>query len=144
MMWLKTELVLTLTILETSSQRDEDCVCGVGQSGAVPACGRSGRVAGGDQAELGEFPWMALLVIRRPGKDVKRCGGTLINDRWAGSFSLTIVFWDGGKPLQFLLLVNLLVSSIIVYVKHIDEASEKQKHETQDLLEENTNSALSS
>ena len=42
------------------------------------------RVVGGKQAELGEFPWAALIIIKhnKNGKFVtNRCGGNLINDR---------------------------------------------------------------
>lgn len=44
-------------------------------------CGRRGtvlRIVGGQEANLHEWPWMALLVL--PGGGL--CGGTLINDRF--------------------------------------------------------------
>ena len=82
MIWLKILLLLTVTLLETTSQFGEECECGVRKSGGVSPCSRSGRVAGGDEADVGEFPWMALLVIRSTGKNTKRCGGTLINSRF--------------------------------------------------------------
>ena len=82
MIWLKILLVLTVTLLETTSQLWEQCECGVRKSGGAAPCSRSGRVAGGDEANVGEFPWMALLVIRSTGKNTKRCGGTLINSRF--------------------------------------------------------------
>ena len=81
MIWLKILLVLTVILLETTSQFGE-CECGVRKSGGAAPCSRSGRVAGGDEANVGEFPWMALLVIRTTGKNTKRCGGTLINSRF--------------------------------------------------------------
>ena len=75
MNWLKILLVLTVTLLETTSQFGGECECGVRRSGGASQCSRSGRVAGGDEANVGEFPWMALLVIRSTGKNTKRCGG---------------------------------------------------------------------
>ena len=39
------------------------------------------RVVGGEEAEINEFPWAALLSIRNKGKKPVRCGGSLVNDR---------------------------------------------------------------
>ena len=38
------------------------------------------RVAGGGEADVGEYPWAALLYINRNGQRFI-CGGTLVNDR---------------------------------------------------------------
>ena len=81
MVVMKLYLVLIMTVLETACQSGGGCECGVRQSGGQQACGRGKRVAGGDEADVGQFPWMALLVIRNTGSGTKRCGGTLINDR---------------------------------------------------------------
>ena len=51
-------------------------MCGVRQQARVTP-----RIVRGDQAGVGEFPWVALLVIRKRGIEQPRCGGTLINDR---------------------------------------------------------------
>ena len=74
-------MVLTITVLGTNS-KSGDCECGVRGDGRQ-RCRRSGRVAGGDEAAVGQFPWMALLVIRKTGEKTRRCGGSLINDRYA-------------------------------------------------------------
>ena len=58
----------------------QDCECGVRGVGGGQ-CTRSGRLVGGSDVKLGEFPWVALLVSRKPGSRVRRCGGTLLNDR---------------------------------------------------------------
>jgi len=73
-------VVLTITVLGTNS-KSGDCECGVRGDGRQ-RCRRSGRVAGGDEAAVGQFPWMALLVIRKTGEKTRRCGGSLINDRF--------------------------------------------------------------
>ena len=39
------------------------------------------RVVGGEEAEVNEFPWAALLSIQSKGKKPVRCGGSLVNDR---------------------------------------------------------------
>jgi len=48
-------------------------------------CGIEGSnaefIVGGEDAELGQYPWMALLGIERRGKVKWTCGGTLIN-KW--------------------------------------------------------------
>ena len=67
-------VVLTITVLGTNS-KSGDCECGVRGDGRQ-RCRRSGRVAGGDEAAVGQFPWMALLVIRKTGEKTRRCGGS--------------------------------------------------------------------
>ena len=39
------------------------------------------RISGGQEADVNEFPWAALLEIRKKGSSMQRCGGTLINDK---------------------------------------------------------------
>uniref|UniRef100_A0A6P7F9A3 Spaetzle-processing enzyme-like isoform X3 n=1 Tax=Diabrotica virgifera virgifera TaxID=50390 RepID=A0A6P7F9A3_DIAVI len=52
------------------------------------ACGRntgtlrSLKIVGGSPAELGEYPWMALLQYRGRNRIVNGCGGTLISPRY--------------------------------------------------------------
>ena len=43
---------------------------------------RSVRVVGGEDTEINEYPWMALLRLKRQGTSGFFCGGTLINSRW--------------------------------------------------------------
>ncbi|XP_065359433.1 uncharacterized protein LOC135953451 [Calliphora vicina] len=47
------------------------------------SCGRSGgnRLAGGNEADLAEYPWMALLTYNE-GSDQINCGGSLISNRY--------------------------------------------------------------
>ena len=50
---------------------------------AVP-CGikKTVRVIGGDNTEINEYPWMALLRLKYQQSSEFFCGGTLINSRW--------------------------------------------------------------
>ena len=57
----------------------------VPKPGGEGKCGTAGanaeNIVGGEDADLGEYPWMALLGIERSGKKIWQCGGTLIN-KW--------------------------------------------------------------
>ena len=59
-----------------------DCLCGVSQGSGLQACDSDidKRISGGEEADVNEFPWAALLEIKAGGTPL-RCGGTLINDR---------------------------------------------------------------
>ena len=59
-----------------------DCFCGESQSSRLQVCDSNfeTRIAGGEEADVNEFPWAALLEIKAGGTPL-RCGGTLINDR---------------------------------------------------------------
>ena len=39
-------------------------------------------VVGGENAEINEYPWMALLRLKSQQSSGFFCGGTLINSRW--------------------------------------------------------------
>jgi len=47
-------------------------------------CGQSlaldKKVTGGDDARLGDWPWMASLLMKHEGDDTSSCGGVLISD----------------------------------------------------------------
>ncbi|KAL1394961.1 hypothetical protein pipiens_002952 [Culex pipiens pipiens] len=67
------------------------CVSPRSDSGVLPApgeCGGNirmiGRIHGGAESDLGEFPWIALLWFRKGdgGGEFFNCGGTLINNRY--------------------------------------------------------------
>ena len=60
---------------------DPSCMCGERQSSQFGEVFVS-RVVDGDEVEINEFPWAALLAIQTSGGDVERCGGSLINDRF--------------------------------------------------------------
>ncbi|XP_037805319.1 serine protease grass-like [Lucilia sericata] len=47
------------------------------------SCGTTGgdRVAGGNETDLAEYPWMALIRYDAPGDEFK-CGGSLISNRY--------------------------------------------------------------
>jgi len=57
-------------------QSSLDCNCGNRKESPFVT-----RVVGGVEAEINEFPWAALLSIKK-GLTIQRCGGTLINDRF--------------------------------------------------------------
>ena len=40
------------------------------------------RVVGGVEAQINEYPWMALLRLKQQATSGFFCGGTLINSRW--------------------------------------------------------------
>ena len=63
-----------------------DCLCGESHSSGLSVCDSTfeKRITGGEEAEVNEFPWAALLEIKAGGANNNRplrCGGTLINDR---------------------------------------------------------------
>ena len=64
---------------------DVDSPSWVPKPGGEGKCGTAGanaeNIVGGEDADLGEYPWMALLGIERSGKKIWQCGGTLIN-KW--------------------------------------------------------------
>ena len=57
------------------------CVCA--RAGRLCGVSRGRRVVGGGRARVQDLPWTALIVCKEAetGK-VRRCGGTLINDRY--------------------------------------------------------------
>ena len=64
---------------------DHDSPSWVPKPGGEGKCGTAGanaeNIVGGEDANLGDYPWMALLGIERRGKVKWTCGGTLIN-KW--------------------------------------------------------------
>ena len=40
------------------------------------------RVVGGENTQINEYPWMALLRLKQQASSGFFCGGTLINSRW--------------------------------------------------------------
>ena len=69
----------TVVILATAVHlaMGQECSCGVRRESPFVT-----RVIGGEEALVNEFPWAALLIIRREGRRRRtRCGGTLVNDR---------------------------------------------------------------
>ena len=52
-------------------------------AGRLCGVSRGRRVVGGGRARAQDLPWTALIVYKEPEAGrVKRCGGTLINDRY--------------------------------------------------------------
>jgi len=68
--------VISYLVIQARGQLTS-CNCGVRKQSPI-----SLLISGGEEAERNEFPWAALLRIRRKGQSMKRCGGTLINDRF--------------------------------------------------------------
>eukprot|EP00092_Neocalanus_flemingeri_P031312 GFUD01034008.1.p1 GENE.GFUD01034008.1~~GFUD01034008.1.p1 ORF type:complete len:384 (+),score=80.88 GFUD01034008.1:143-1294(+) len=70
-------LVVTVLSLTVSTFSSPECLCGERRTRSQLNL----KIAGGEEAEVNEFPWAALLVIRGSGPS-KRCGGSLINERF--------------------------------------------------------------
>ncbi|XP_063593533.1 uncharacterized protein LOC134770514 isoform X3 [Penaeus indicus] len=49
--------------------------------GSVPSASGA-RVVGGQDVAVGEYPWMALVYVRRSSERVSICGASLIKSRW--------------------------------------------------------------
>lgn len=78
-----------------SSQDEPPSIKSVQQSAAFKAllpsvCGKrpamrsSERIVGGEEAQHGQFPWQAQILVRKPEKNNRlffQCGGTIITDR---------------------------------------------------------------
>ena len=78
--------IILLLFFSHRACSEADCLCGVSHSSGLSSCDKifEVRIAGGEEAEINEFPWAALLEIRIKGVNIDRplrCGGTLINDR---------------------------------------------------------------
>ena len=77
-----TTIVILLAVLQVSgSNLSQDCWCGKRQNKKQEI---DLKVIKGEEADINEFPWAALLRIRNTsqvGQAYARCGGTLINDR---------------------------------------------------------------
>ena len=59
---------------------DSSCRCGQRQGSRFNDIFGT-RVIGGEEADVNEFPWAALLSIQGKGSKPKQCGGSLVNDR---------------------------------------------------------------
>ena len=82
---LKSDFVLLLVFLASPGPALAECQCApagrlCGVAG-VAGVSRSRRVVGGTRARAHHLPWTALIVYREEER-MKRCGGTLINDRY--------------------------------------------------------------
>ena len=85
---LKSDFVLLLVFLASPGPALAECqcapagrLCGVAGVAGVAGVSRSRRVVGGTRARAHHLPWTALIVYREEER-MKRCGGTLINDRY--------------------------------------------------------------
>jgi len=72
-------LVVIVKIVHGASY--QDCRCGQKKVSNLIEELLETKVVGGQEAKVNEFPWAALLYIKR-GRDDFVCGGTLINDRF--------------------------------------------------------------
>ena len=79
--------VFLLSTARLKAATDRSCRCGERQLSQFGEL-FSTRVVGGMEAEVNEFPWAALLSIKARDTKPRRCGGSLINDRY-------VVLWDG-------------------------------------------------
>ena len=73
-------LVVVETVAGLRAATDSTCMCGQRKNSKFGQFFGT-RVVGGEEAEVNEFPWAALLSIRSKGKKPVRCGGSLVNDR---------------------------------------------------------------
>eukprot|EP00092_Neocalanus_flemingeri_P035880 GFUD01039064.1.p1 GENE.GFUD01039064.1~~GFUD01039064.1.p1 ORF type:complete len:414 (+),score=72.51 GFUD01039064.1:74-1315(+) len=81
-MMFKILLMMLLLTQHSTGQLAPDCQCGERQDRRKYF---DLKVVKGEEAEINEFPWAALLSIRnmsQPGRQYARCGGTLVNDRY--------------------------------------------------------------
>ena len=71
-------VTVMIMVMQVSGQSDGGCNCGIRKDDSLFTT----RISGGEEAEINEFPWAALLEIKRNGRrNIERCGGTLINDK---------------------------------------------------------------
>jgi len=86
MCWVKIVSLVVLSCVFIANSQTA-CFCGESHSSGLDTCDSkfNVRIAGGEVAEINEFPWAALLEIKDQSTNkghTFRCGGTLINDRY--------------------------------------------------------------
>eukprot|EP00092_Neocalanus_flemingeri_P025855 GFUD01028022.1.p1 GENE.GFUD01028022.1~~GFUD01028022.1.p1 ORF type:complete len:397 (+),score=85.51 GFUD01028022.1:124-1314(+) len=78
--------IILLLVISHTAYSQADCLCGVSHSSRLDICQSKKfqvRITGGEEAEINEFPWAALLEIKVDGANKPfRCGGTLVNDKY--------------------------------------------------------------
>ncbi|KAF2881991.1 hypothetical protein ILUMI_24172 [Ignelater luminosus] len=75
-------LYILLHLVNRNSARPRpDLLPGRDVCGINPVYDNS-RIYGGEEAEIGEFPWMALLEFHKKSSTIFMCSGALINDRY--------------------------------------------------------------
>eukprot|EP00092_Neocalanus_flemingeri_P014247 GFUD01015367.1.p1 GENE.GFUD01015367.1~~GFUD01015367.1.p1 ORF type:complete len:383 (+),score=85.91 GFUD01015367.1:122-1270(+) len=82
---MRVTLIILLLVFSDTVYCQADCLCGVSQSSRLDRCQSNFevRITGGEEAEINEFPWAALLEIKVRGSNRPlRCGGTLVNDKY--------------------------------------------------------------
>ena len=72
--------VLALVLVSAGSVGGGQCQCA--PAGGLCGVSRERRVVGGARARLQDLPWTALVVYKTGTGRTRRCGGTLINDRY--------------------------------------------------------------
>lgn len=69
----------------SAEENDENKQYDLSDNSLLPTeCGidLSQRIVGGERTELGEFPWLALLIFEHPRGSSYACGGSVINNRY--------------------------------------------------------------
>ena len=68
----------------TKSNPEADLLCRTEPPCLFAECGvkKTVRVVGGQDTEINEYPWMALMRLKHQADSGFFCGGTLINSRW--------------------------------------------------------------
>ena len=75
-------VTVMVVVMTVSGQKHSDsdiagCNCGVRKDDSILTT----KISGGTEANVNEFPWAALLKIKKSGSEPMRCGGTLINEK---------------------------------------------------------------
>ena len=68
------------------------------------------RIVGGENTQINEYPWMALLRLKQQASSGFFCGGTLINSRWILTAAYCVYNIDkGGDQEEAIMLQSQII-----------------------------------